>query len=127
MLYEKYLKKFQYKNALDAALDVSHSQLKNSFSLFTTTISFLQCTHPHPHTHPQLKNHPRRGQIIYALLQELARRDGLTFALSGRNEEELYPLLRYLSKFMTNPKYAPLLLDICAMLIGKAICVFTSY
>ena len=58
--------------------------------------------------------------MVYSLLQELARRDGLTVALSGRNEEELYPLLKYLSRHMTEPRFAPLLLGIGDMLAGTS-------
>ena len=61
---------------------------------------------------------PGRGLTVYSLLQELARRDGLSVALSGRNEEELFPILKYLARFMTHPQYAPLLLDVCTMVIG---------
>ena len=57
---------------------------------------------------------------MYSLLQELARRDGLSIALSGRNEDELYPLLKYLSVNMTKPRYAPLLLAVCDMVAGKS-------
>ena len=56
---------------------------------------------------------------MYSLLQELARRDGLSIALSGRNEDELYPLLKYLSANVAKPRYAPLLLPVCDMVAGK--------
>ena len=56
---------------------------------------------------------------MYSLLQELARRDGLTTAVSGRNEDELYPLLKFLSVNMTKPRYAPLLLAVGDMITGK--------
>ncbi|XP_064390591.1 U3 small nucleolar RNA-associated protein 15 homolog [Halichondria panicea] len=82
--YDKFLKKFQYKNALDAVL-----------------------------------KHRGQGKtvMVYSLLQELVRRDGLTIALSGRNEEELYSILKYLSRHMTKPRFIPLLLDVGNMLI----------
>ena len=56
--------------------------------------------------------------VTYSLLQELVRRDGLAISVSGLNEEELCPLLQYLSSNVTNPQYAPFLLDICSLLIG---------
>lgn len=56
--------------------------------------------------------------MVYSLLQELARRDGLTIALSGLNEEELHPLLVYLSRNLTQPHFTPLLLDVCNIIIG---------
>ena len=67
--------------------------------------------------------HQHRGTgkalIVYSLLQELARRDGLTVALSGRSEDELYPLLKYLSVNMTKPRYTSLLLSICDIVAGE--------
>ena len=61
---------------------------------------------------------------MYSLLQELARRDGLSIALSGRNEDELYPLLKYLSVNVAKPRYAPLLLPVCDMVTGMYIDLF---
>ena len=40
-------------------------------------------------------------------------------AISGRNEDELYPLLKFLSLNMTQPRYSPLLLAVCDMVTGK--------
>lgn len=82
--YEKFLKTFKYKYALDAALEHRGAG---------------------------------KGKIVYSVLQELARRDGLSIALSGRNEGELYPLLRYLSRSMTLPRFAPLLLGVCSSVV----------
>eukprot|EP00731_Ephydatia_muelleri_P016638 Em0009g1062a len=55
--------------------------------------------------------------VAYSLLQELARRDGLNIAVSGLNEDELCPLLKYLCSNVTNPHYAAFLLDICNLVI----------
>ena len=60
-----------------------------------------------------------KSVMVYSLLQELARRDGLTIALSGRNEEELYPLLKYLARHMTKPRFASFLLDVGDMVTGE--------
>ena len=46
----------------------------------------------------QIKPHSQKATLIYSVLQELARLDGLMIALSGRNEEELLPLLKYMRK-----------------------------
>ena len=56
--------------------------------------------------------------VAYSLLQELARRDGLNIAVSGLNEDELCPLLKYLCSNVTNPHLAAFLLDICNLMIG---------
>ena len=57
--------------------------------------------------------------VIYSLFQELARRDGLSIALSGRNEEELRPVLEYLRFQVLQPKYASFMLDILEMVVGE--------
>lgn len=73
--------------------------------------------------------------LVYSLLQELSRRDGLRIAVSGRTEEQLLPLLQYLCKyilcqyilsnlyfglnrFMLNPKYSAFLCDVTSMILG---------
>ena len=56
---------------------------------------------------------------MYSLLQELARRDGLTIAVSGLTEDELYPLLTYLSRYLAQPRFTPLLLDVTNLVTGK--------
>ena len=64
------------------------------------------------------KNNPQKV-VIYSLLQELARRDGLSIALSGRNEEELYPILLFTRFLFLEPKYSSFMLDVFDMIIGE--------
>lgn len=45
--------------------------------------------------------------------QELVHRQGFHQALAGRDELTLEPLLAFLSRYTTNPRYAPLLVDVC--------------
>ena len=133
--YEAFLKKFKYKDTVDTALKV------RTYILFPYRRNLLLVWLARPHTStmlytgsdtssvevgdlasqtiPTQVKGSRRGLVVYSLFQELARRDGLTIALSGRNEAELRPLLHYLIKFMTLPKYAPLLLDICDIVVGE--------
>lgn len=71
--------------------------------------------------HGCISQHRGAGKslIVFSLLQELARRDGLTIAMSGLNEDELYPLLTFLSRNLTQPRFTPLLLDVCNMVTGE--------
>eukprot|EP00743_Colponemidia_sp_Colp-15_P003436 GILK01003710.1.p1 GENE.GILK01003710.1~~GILK01003710.1.p1 ORF type:complete len:535 (+),score=87.61 GILK01003710.1:42-1607(+) len=78
--FDKFLKKFQYLNALDAALET------------------------------------RQPVVVVSMLQELIQRDGLKIALSGRDELTLEPLLSFLIKHITNPRYAALLIDVSNVL-----------
>lgn len=55
---------------------------------------------------------------MYSLFQELARRDGLNIALSGLTEDDLYPLLTYLSRHLAQPRFTPLLLDVTNIVTG---------
>ena len=59
--------------------------------------------------------------IVYSLLSELAQRDGLTQALSGRDEFSLRPVLQFVIKHVVNPRYSPLLLDVAEILLGKTL------
>jgi U3 small nucleolar RNA-associated protein 15 len=86
--HEKFLRRFQYKEALSSALKVNWRG----------------------------KNNPQKV-VIYSLLQELARRDGLSIALSGRNEEELYPILLFTRFLFLEPKYSSFMLDVFDMII----------
>ena len=57
--------------------------------------------------------------MVYSLVLELARRDGLASALSGRTEKELLPLVGFLEKHMLDPKFSSLFLDVCEMVVGR--------
>lgn len=57
---------------------------------------------------------------MYSLLQELARRDGLNIALSGLTDDDLYPLLTYLSRNLAQPRFTALLLDVANIIVGKS-------
>ncbi len=58
--------------------------------------------------------------MVYSVLQELARRDGMNIALSGLSEDQLYPLLKYLTRNLTEPRFTPLLLDVCNIIAGMS-------
>ncbi|RYG53102.1 hypothetical protein EON66_09020 [archaeon] len=50
--------------------------------------------------------------VISSLLEELIARDGLLIATGGRTEESLEPLLAFLVKYVAEPRFASLLLDV---------------
>lgn len=51
--------------------------------------------------------------IVTSLIEELiARGEGLKMALSKRDEESLAPVLSFLTKHISDPRHAPLLLDV---------------
>ena len=64
------------------------------------------------------KNNPQR-LVVYSLLQELARRDGLSIALSGRNEKELYPILLFTRFSILEPKFSSFMLDVFDLILGE--------
>ncbi|KAL1917697.1 uncharacterized protein VTP21DRAFT_3531 [Calcarisporiella thermophila] len=80
--YDRYLKAFQYGNALDAVLRTNKPAL--------TTVS---------------------------LLQELVHRDGLKQALSGRDDLSLEPVVQFLVRYINNPRYTSLLVDVANTVI----------
>ncbi|GAA6035084.1 hypothetical protein JCM8097_002176 [Rhodosporidiobolus ruineniae] len=53
----------------------------------------------------------------FALMEELIRRDGLPIALANRHDLSLEPVLAFLVKHITNPRYCTLAADIATVLI----------
>jgi len=76
-IYDRHLKDFNYKKALDEVLKT------------------------------------KQPMLVAALLQELVHRNGLEAALMSRSDVSLEPLLSYLIKFVANPRYSNLLIDVC--------------
>eukprot|EP00961_Rhodomonas_salina_P053491 717587-Rhodomonas_salina.1 len=56
-------------------------------------------------------------EVVASVLHELALRDSMGIALAGRDEEALLPLLRFVSRHLTNQAYASLLTDTAALLL----------
>jgi U3 small nucleolar RNA-associated protein 15 len=50
--------------------------------------------------------------VIVTVLDELCRRNGLTIALSGRDEVTLEPLLQFLIQYIIHPRYSQFLIQI---------------
>jgi U3 small nucleolar RNA-associated protein 15 len=57
----------------------------------------------------------RNPNVVVTVLEELVNRQGLERALSGRDEVTLEPILSFLARYTTNPRYAPLLVDVCSI------------
>ena len=62
----------------------------------------------------------RQPGVITALLEEMVARgdDALKAALGGRNDIRLEPLMVFLIKYVTMPKYSKLLVRICKSMHG---------
>lgn len=54
----------------------------------------------------------RNPIIVMTVLDELAARQGLGIALAGRDESTLEPLLSFLSRYLTHPRYCRLLTEV---------------
>ena len=48
----------------------------------------------------------KEPRVVVSVLQELQHRDGVDIALRARDEEELEPIMLFLIRYMTNPRYA---------------------
>lgn len=57
----------------------------------------------------------RNPNVVVTVLEELVNRQGLERALSGRDEVTLEPILSFLARYTTNPRYASLLVDVCSI------------
>mmetsp|Transcript_3646 Transcript_3646/g.7541 ORF Transcript_3646/g.7541 Transcript_3646/m.7541 type:complete len:607 (+) Transcript_3646:173-1993(+) len=59
----------------------------------------------------------RNPVVVAAVLEELGRRQGLTAALSNRDDESLDPILAFTSKYINKQRYTPLLIGVANKLI----------
>ena len=59
----------------------------------------------------------RRPRDVVAVLEELGKRQGLTAALSNRDEELLEPILSFTIRYITRPHFTGLLIGVAHMLI----------
>ena len=80
--YDKLLKEFSYKAALDAGL---------------TT---------------------RQPGVVAALLEEMIGRGALDVALGGRDDISLEPLMAFLIKYVSKPRYSKLLIRVCERILS---------
>ena len=61
-----------------------------------------------------------RPSISFALIQELIHRDGLRVALSGRDDVALEPILTFLSKHITDPRFGEMAASVGGVVIGMS-------
>jgi U3 small nucleolar RNA-associated protein 15 len=50
--------------------------------------------------------------IVLTVLEELLSRQGLSIALAGRDETTIEPLLSFISRYMSNPRYTSTLIRV---------------
>lgn len=61
--------------------------------------------------------------IVITLIEELCRRNGLTIALSGRDETSLEPLLSFTAKYISHARYNDLVIQVAHRLVDMYSCV----
>lgn len=59
----------------------------------------------------------QRPEIVHSMLEELASRAGLHAALAGRLPQQLLPLLRHLSRHITDPRHSQVLAGVAARVL----------
>lgn len=60
----------------------------------------------------------RIPRTVVAVLEELGKRQGLTIALSNRDEETLEPILSFIVRYITRPRFSALLIGVTNILIN---------
>ncbi|CAI2179637.1 19780_t:CDS:10 [Funneliformis geosporum] len=55
--------------------------------------------------------------LTVSLIQELILRDALTIAIAGRDETSLTPLIKFVTKWITDPKYMNLMVDVAQVIL----------
>eukprot|EP00052_Salpingoeca_macrocollata_P021387 m.183248 g.183248 ORF g.183248 m.183248 type:complete len:497 (+) comp21517_c1_seq2:131-1621(+) len=58
-----------------------------------------------------------RPIVIVSFLHELGQRSGLVNALRGRTDHALQPILSFVVKHITNPRYSPLLISVAEVIL----------
>lgn len=59
----------------------------------------------------------RNPLVVVTVLEELCRRSGLTIALTGRDENSLEPILSFAAKYISNPRYSKLIVQVTHKLL----------
>ena len=54
---------------------------------------------------------------MVSVLRDLTHRQGLAAAISGRDEASLEPLVAFLARYTTSPRYASLLCEVCHVVL----------
>ena len=102
-VYDRYLKGFKYFAALDSALQ-------------KVGVTFFVAHGDGVVADVKLKKVP--PATTFALIQELLYRDGLRSALAGRDDVLLEPILRFLLKYITDPRFGNTVCDVTSLIIG---------
>lgn len=124
--HDMYLKKFQHRKALDAALQVCvcvclgmprcvSSQLV--VLLLTTGLTAALCG-----------IQTRDPVVVVSMFEELVRRDSLAAALTGRDDAALAPVLAFIVRYIARPRFSSCLIDVANSLFGECallICMAT--
>jgi U3 small nucleolar RNA-associated protein 15 len=103
--WDKMLKNFRYGDALDSVMRSVRPFPSCLFSVLQTDTPISQDVTP---------------ATAFALMEELIRRDGLPIALANRHDLSLEPVLAFLVKHITSPRYCTLAVDIATVLIGSS-------
>lgn len=61
--------------------------------------------------------------IVITLIEDLCRRNGLTIALSGRDEISLEPILSFTAKYISHARYNGLVIQVAHRIIDMYSCV----
>ena len=69
----------------------------------------------------------RHAVVVSSMMDELIQRGGLKIALSGRDEARLAPVVKFITKYITNPHFSELLLDVTNMLFGTFFLCFVLF
>jgi U3 small nucleolar RNA-associated protein 15 len=67
--------------------------------------------------------HLKNPIVVASMLDELVHRDGIRIAMANRDEDTLEPLLQFVIKHISNPKYATKLIDIGNIVLGNPILI----
>ncbi|KAI8110895.1 hypothetical protein M9434_004469 [Picochlorum sp. BPE23] len=59
----------------------------------------------------------QRPEVVFAVIEELMTRGGLSSALRGRDEDSLSPLIQFLTKYVQDPRYSKDAIAVCSRIL----------
>ena len=60
--------------------------------------------------------------VVQSVLYELVQRGALKQALAGRDENSIKPIIQFVARYISNPRYTALLIDVGSAILGTYSC-----
>lgn len=114
--YDRLLRRFRYREALDAALETRRAEVRFC-NIYKCSFSMIIMAHLREFRNINAFYYSSWLQVVSAVIEELVNRNALGAALSGRDASMLSPIIKHTSKYITDPRYTQTLSSLCHQLL----------